>query len=123
MRAGSYPPIGDYALIRDCHSAALLSWDGSVDWCCFHRFDGRPVRAPARLGKGSGRSNCGRRHFVSSKVMAWVTADRAVSLARTRGDDAGMDRSANLRDAIQTTIEANGVSVPNRGGDSARSLN
>src|SRR5262245_29194801 len=42
---GSYPPIGDYALISDCHSAALVSRDGSVDWCCFDRFDARPVFA------------------------------------------------------------------------------
>ena len=38
-----YPPISDYALLTDCHSAALVSRDGSVDWCCFHRFDARPV--------------------------------------------------------------------------------
>jgi len=43
--AERYPPIGDYALISDCHSAALVSRDGSVDWCCFHRFDARPVFA------------------------------------------------------------------------------
>ena len=41
--AERYPPIGDYALISDCHSAALVSLDGSIDWCCFHRFDARPV--------------------------------------------------------------------------------
>lgn len=40
---GRYPGIGDYALISDCHSAALVSRDGSIDWCCFHRFDARPV--------------------------------------------------------------------------------
>ena len=40
-----YPPISDYALIGDCHAAALVSRDGSVDWCCFHRFDARPVFA------------------------------------------------------------------------------
>src|SRR5262245_55000846 len=40
---GSYPPIGDYALLSDCHSAALVSRDGSIDWCCFDRFDARPV--------------------------------------------------------------------------------
>jgi GH15 family glucan-1,4-alpha-glucosidase len=37
--AGPYPPIGDYALIGDCHSAALVSRRGSVDWCCMPRFD------------------------------------------------------------------------------------
>ncbi|MGH9053364.1 MAG: glycoside hydrolase family 15 protein [Acidimicrobiia bacterium] len=43
MGTDPYPPISDYALIGDCHSAALISRDGSVDWCCFPRFDGRPV--------------------------------------------------------------------------------
>lgn len=38
-----YPPIADYAVIGDCHGAALVCRDGSVDWCCLGRFDADPV--------------------------------------------------------------------------------
>jgi GH15 family glucan-1,4-alpha-glucosidase len=39
-------PIGDYALLSDCRSAALVSRTGSVDWLCFPRFD-----APATFAR------------------------------------------------------------------------
>jgi len=39
----SYKPIGNYALIGDCHGSALVARDGSVDWCCLGRLDADPV--------------------------------------------------------------------------------
>ena len=35
----AYDPIADYALIGDCHTAALVSKRGSIDWYCPERFD------------------------------------------------------------------------------------
>lgn len=37
---GRYEPISSYALIGDCHSTALVSSSGSIDWACLRRFDG-----------------------------------------------------------------------------------
>ncbi len=39
MKASDQPALADYSLIGDCHGAALVSSEGSIDWCCLPRFD------------------------------------------------------------------------------------
>ncbi|HZD16816.1 MAG TPA: glycoside hydrolase family 15 protein, partial [Actinomycetota bacterium] len=38
-----YPPIADHGMIGDCHTAALIRSDGTIDWCCLPRFDSASV--------------------------------------------------------------------------------
>ncbi|RMH36899.1 MAG: glycoside hydrolase family 15 protein [Nitrospirae bacterium] len=35
----SYKAIGDYGVIGDLHTVALVGLDGSIDWCCLPHFD------------------------------------------------------------------------------------
>ena len=42
---GGSRPIASYGLLSDCHTAALVGSDGSIDWFCLPRFDGPAVFA------------------------------------------------------------------------------
>jgi GH15 family glucan-1,4-alpha-glucosidase len=39
-------PIAEHALLSDCHSSALVSRSGSVEWLCQPRFD-----SPSTFGR------------------------------------------------------------------------
>jgi GH15 family glucan-1,4-alpha-glucosidase len=48
-----FPTIGSYGFLSDCHTSALVSYAGTVEWLCLPRFDSPSVFA-ALLDRGAG---------------------------------------------------------------------
>ena len=86
-------PIGDYALLSDCRSAALVSPAGSVDWLCFPRFDSPAIFARILDSGGGHFSIRPAGEFRASRGYA----DQTMALETTFGTAAG---TAVLTDAM-----------------------
>jgi GH15 family glucan-1,4-alpha-glucosidase len=48
-----FPPIASYGFLSDCHTGALVSFSGSVEWLCLPRFDS-PSAFAALLDRDAG---------------------------------------------------------------------
>jgi GH15 family glucan-1,4-alpha-glucosidase len=86
-------PIGDYALISDCHTACLVNRAGGVDWLCFPRFDA-PSIFGGLLDEAAGHWTIA--PTVRSEVVRCYL-DRSMVLETTFRTDGG---TAVLRDAM-----------------------
>lgn len=58
----AYKSIGDYGIIGDLHTVALVGMDGSIDWCCLPHFDSPSVFAAMLDHKQGG-------HFKISPIQ------------------------------------------------------
>ena len=67
----AYRPIAAYGLIGDCHSAALVSDRGSVDWLCAPRFD-----SPSLFGRILDASQGG--HFAIHPATEYRSSQQYV---------------------------------------------
>ncbi len=101
-------PIADYALLSDCHVAALTSRDGSLDWLCLPRFDGPSVFARTldeRAGHWSirpeGVRSVSRRYLDRSMVLetTFQTATGTAVLTEAMAVDRSVEGHDLGRDA------------------------
>jgi GH15 family glucan-1,4-alpha-glucosidase len=60
--------IEDYALISDCHTAALIAKNGSIDWLCLPSYD-----SPSTFGALLGNKNHGRWKLAPTHTEAHST--------------------------------------------------
>jgi GH15 family glucan-1,4-alpha-glucosidase len=117
--------IEDYAMIGDCHTAALIGRDGSIDWLCLPRFDsastfgallgdenhGRWLLAPAASLTGEATSTRTYLPDTFTLITTWTTATgevevtelmphgdrRADIIRRVRGVTGTVDMHVDLR--------------------------
>jgi GH15 family glucan-1,4-alpha-glucosidase len=71
-------PIESYGMIGDCHSAALVGLDGSIDWLCWPRFDSAALFAALlgtadngrwRIGPAGGGKASSRRYVGKTLIL------------------------------------------------------
>ena len=114
-----FPPIGSYGFLSDCHTAALVSFGGTVEWLCFPRFDS-PSAFGALLDREAGHMllrprgvvvPISRRYVPGTLVIettwvtdtGWIVVKDALTIAdwAPAGDD-GSDRQGRPQTAHES---------------------
>jgi GH15 family glucan-1,4-alpha-glucosidase len=83
------PEIGDYAIIGDCRTAALVSRVGSIDWLCLPHFSGPSLFAALLDRKRGGRFTIqpaqgfrSSRHYLPGTAVLETTFETSTGAAR-----------------------------------------
>ena len=118
-----FPPIGSYGFLSDCHTAALVSFNGSVEWLCCPRFDS-PSAFAALLDRGAGQMSLrpkgvivpiSRRYSPGTLVIettwvtetGWVVVKDALTIAdwASAGDgDGGQGRPQTAHESDRSLL-------------------
>jgi GH15 family glucan-1,4-alpha-glucosidase len=93
-------PIGDYGLIGDTRSAALVAPDGSIDWWCVPRFDDPPLFGRLVGGGDAGWFTVGPGEGAQAVGRAY--RPDTVTLTTTWAVDAG---ELELADSLVAEVE------------------
>jgi GH15 family glucan-1,4-alpha-glucosidase len=113
-----FPPIGSYGFLSDCHTAALVSFNGSVEWLCCPRFDS-PSAFAALLDRGAGHMSLrpkgvvvpiSRRYSPGTLVIettwvtetGWVVVKDALTIADWAPAGDGGDRTGRPETAHES---------------------
>jgi GH15 family glucan-1,4-alpha-glucosidase len=98
-----FPRIARYGFLSDCHTGALLSSDGSVEWLCLPRFDSPSVFGSLldrgagywRLGPADVEAPSDRRYEPGTNVLettwmgpsGWLVVRDALTIGEWRRDE------------------------------------
>lgn len=93
-------PIGDYGLIGDTRSAALVAPDGSIDWWCVPRFDDPPLFGRLVGGDDAGWFSIG--PGEDARVVSRAYRPDTVTLATTWSVDGG---ELELADSLVAEVD------------------
>ncbi len=115
-----FPPIGGYGFLSDCHTSALVSYDGSVEWLCLPRFDS-PSAFAALLDRGAGHFKLApkgvivpisRRYEPGTLVIettwvtetGWVVVHDLLSIPEWATEDGNRSRPATAHEADNSLL-------------------
>jgi GH15 family glucan-1,4-alpha-glucosidase len=107
------PAIEDYALIGDCHTAALVSNRGSIDWLCWPRFDspacfaaliGTPDNGYWRIAPVEPATRVTRRYLPGTMILETL-------FETTSGSVALIDFMAVEKDSLVRIVEGRSGAV------------